>query len=437
MTKITTAATTSKSKSNSQKNTKSTTKRTRTKGKKSVALPLVELRVNCEQFILNDYLDFVVKAIPRNPTYPILNNVLIVADQAQQLLHLSTYNLEFGIQASLAAKVLTGGKITINAGIFQQMVKKFPPGEIRIHSTKPEKNDSTIITTLFSEDNSYFEIMGMSAAEFPNLPTTENKLITISGSLLIAQLKASLFAASNDSNKHILNGSHFIFQADSEGTTNSITTWTTDGHRLVLTKVEEAIKIKEDTLGKLTRFTLPIKVLIELEKNLNFTDVVTIYYDSDTLVFTWPEKRLVTRIIEGEYPDCINLVTPLKEKYNRELIVERVPLQVALSQLAVLSDKSVKAIKMKLDSQEQKIHLSIEHQEVGKGKISLNAQITGKDLTINVDVRYLLDICKAITTFELKLSMVEPHTPILITGCRANGKQMAQVEAEYIVAPLQ
>ena len=135
--------------------------------------------VNCEQFILNDYLDFVVKAIPRNPTYPILNHVLIVADEAEQLLHLSTYNLEFGIQASLAATVLTGGKITINAAIFQQMVKKFPRGEIKIHSTKPDKGDSTIITTLFSEDSSYFEIMGMSAAEFPTLPTTEQKLITI------------------------------------------------------------------------------------------------------------------------------------------------------------------------------------------------------------------------------------------------------------------
>ncbi len=435
MTETTTAARKITSKPTSKKNTKSTRKRTRKTRQKSAALPPVELMVNCEQFILNDYLDFVVKAIPRNPTYPILNHVLIVADEAEQLLHLSTYNLEFGIQASLAATVLTGGKVTINAAIFQQMVKKFPRGEIKIHSTKPEKSDSTIITTLFSEDNSYFEIMGMSAAEFPTLPTTEQKLITISGSLLIAQLKASLFAASNDSGKHILNGSHFIFQADSEREINSITTWTTDGHRLVLTKVEAAIK--DGAMGELTRFTVPIKVLAELERNLNVTDVVTIYYDTDTVIFTWKEKRLVTRIIEGEYPDCVSLVAPLKEKYDRELIVERVPLQVALSQLAVLSDKSVKAIEMKLDSKEQKIHLSIERQEVGKGRISLDAQITGEDLTINLDVRYLLDVCRAIATSELKLSLVEPHTPILITACGVSSQGVAQVEAEYILAPLQ
>ena len=120
--------------------------------------------------------------------------------------------------------------------------------------------------------------MGGSAAEFPPLPTASPKLLTVPANLLIAQLSHSLFAASHDETKKILNGSHFRFERDSQRHLDSLRTWTTDGHRLAfmhgLVENQSPSQIAEPSW-----FTVPIKALQELERSLNPPDEVAIYFE--------------------------------------------------------------------------------------------------------------------------------------------------------------
>lgn len=421
-------------KEKTKKFSKSTVKRTRKKSKKLSDFELIEMNFSCEQKMLSNCLDFVVKAIPKNPTSPILNNVLIATDKVNQLLHLSTYNLELGMQVSFPATVLIEGKVTVNGTILQNMIKKSCAGKINFQSRKKENSDSSIIVTVKNNDYNYFEIMGISADEFPKIPTSKQKLTTLNGELLITQLKSSLFVASSDRTKSILNGEHFIFELDKQSNKNLIITWTTDGHRLVLTKVEIDKSVKN-----LTSFTVPIKVLKELERNVNSNDTVTIYYEDKTVTFTWRQFCLVSKTIEGEYPDCASLVDSMLDKYNRQLTIDKFTLEKALSQLAVLTDKSVQGMTMKLDNKAQKIHLSIQHEEIGKGEITLDANIKGEDLSINLNVNYLLEVVKAITSFDLKFHLFEAHAPILVTPKAEveNNQSSNFVETKYLLAPLQ
>ncbi|MGK7875403.1 MAG: DNA polymerase III subunit beta [Xenococcaceae cyanobacterium] len=447
MPKTISSSTTTKRKTTSKKTTKSTTKRTskatqKTVSQKPESQSRPELKVTCDQTTLNDYLDFISKAVPHNPTHAILNNVLVVADETQQLLHLSTYNLEFGMQASFEGTVTQSGRMTLPAAILQQMVRKFPRGQLTIECQINEKDDGgepALTAALFTADTERFEIMGMVANEFPSLPTVKSKLITLPASLLIAQLKGSLFATSNDDTKRILNSSHFMLEPDVERGLDTLKTWTTDGHRMVLMASSETSK--QQSLAEATQFTVPVKVLRELERNLNPTDQVTLYYKGDdnsgTVVFEWNEKCLVTRTIEGQYPDCAALIQPWFDQYCRQLITERLTLLKALERLAVLSDKSVKAISVELDGTNQKIHLAIEHKEVGNGKVSLDAQINGDDLTLKFDVRYFIDVVRAISSSDIRVQIASAHTPTLITPYGTPAQGEAPIEAEYILAPLQ
>ncbi|MCU0533964.1 MAG: DNA polymerase III subunit beta [Hydrococcus sp. Prado102] len=407
-----------------------------------------ELDLICDQSTLDDYLDFVSRGIPHNPTLPILNNVLFEADATEQLLHLTTYNLEFGMKASMKAKILSSGAMTLPMAVFQQMVRKFPHGEIGLSSNitaSSQESDPQLKATLSTptDPSKRFEFMGMVADEFPALPKIKAKLITLPANLLVTQLSGSLFAASSDETKKILNGSHFMFDCDSERELDSLKTWTTDGHRMAFMQGLIERKSKE-TITEPISFTIPIKVLRELERNLNPSEKVTIYFEpspnSETeagvAIFEWSNKRLVTHTLEGQYPDCEAAIKPLCDQYCRFFTVERIALQKTLERFIVLTDKSHKAMTVQLDSKTQKVCLRMEHDCIGSGTETLDIQMPGDDLKLLYDVRYLLEIVKAISTSEIRIHLATPITPTLIQPLGLSSSNGIPVEAEYILAPL-
>lgn len=261
-------------------------KTTRTAKTKAKILNLTATGIDlfCEQSALNNCLEFVSRGTPNNSTLPMLNHVLLVADKEAQLLHLTTYNLEFGMTASLDAQVSASGSLTLPASAFGQVIRKFPPEEMRLKSAmaNPVEQEGNAplkatISTL-ADSNKRFEFMGGAAAEFPPLPNASQKLLIIPANLLIAQLDRSLFAASHDETKKILNGSHFRFDWDPQRHLDSLRTWTTDGHRLVFTQglVENQ---SESQVAEPCQFTVPLKALRELERSLNPPDEVAIYFE--------------------------------------------------------------------------------------------------------------------------------------------------------------
>jgi DNA polymerase III subunit beta len=403
----------------------------------------LELQFNCDQATLNDYLDFVKAAVADKPTHPILGNILILADATTQQVDLISYNLEFGMQVSFEAKVEQSGQITLPKDILQQMVRRFPKGELTLEawreaSTNPEQEPS-LKAILYSTDTERFEIRGMLATEFPELPTVKQKQMRLPANLLLTQINGSLFAASSDETKRILNSSHFRLDCDLERGLNSLTTWTTDGHRLVLIK---SMSEGKTNLEQPVSFTVPSKVLKELERCLDPSEQVKIYYqgeeaNSGIVAFVWGNQRLVSRTLDGQYPNCGTVIEPFKEQYSRQVIVERLALLRALERLAVLADKSMKVIRFQSDSANQRLHLEIEHKQVGKGQVTLDAQCSGDDLTLLFNVRYLLEVTKAVSSSDVRIKFADAVTPTLITAYGTPAQGLTPLEAEYILAPLQ
>ena len=67
---------------------------------------------------------------------------------------------------------------------------------------------------------------------------------------------------------------------------------------------------------------------------------------------------------------------------------------------------------MSLNSVDQIVYLSVEAQEVGSGKEELQAQITGDDLDIAFNVRYLLGWSQSLLTVNGSANAVQcRHQP--------------------------
>jgi DNA polymerase-3 subunit beta len=381
------------------------------------------MKVVCPQNSLSSNLSLVGRAVSSRPSHPVLANVLLVADESTQQVKLCAFDLSLGIQTSFPAQVEEGGRLTLPAKLLNDIVARLPEGEITLEAEVDETDsDASGLVTLTCSTGRY-QVRGMSAEEFPELPVIEDgEAVNLLAEGLIDGLKGSLFAASTDESKQVLTGVHLTIQAD------GLEFASTDGHRLavVQTTEEEAPTLEEDT--KLD-VTLPSRALQELIKMLERQtgDRVSVKFDASQAVFEWTDQRLTSRLLEGQYPNYRQL---LPKSFARQMTVERRLLLGTLERIAVLADQRNNIVKLSLDSTAQELSLSVDAQDVGSGKETIPAQITGDNLEIAFNVKYLMDGLKAITTTEVQVQMNSPTSPAIVSP--VGGLKMT-----YLVMPVQ
>ena len=93
------------------------------------------------------------------------------------------------------------------------------------------------------------------------------------------------------------------------------------------------------------------------------------------------------------------------------MTIDRKLLMDALERIAVLADQKNNIVKLSLDAAQQSVAVSVEAQEVGSGREVVSAQISGDDLDIAFNVRYLLDGLKALGTNEVQLQCNTATSP--------------------------
>jgi DNA polymerase III subunit beta len=184
--------------------------------------------------------------------------------------------------------------------------------------------------------------------------------------------------------------------------------------------------------------TVPAKALRELEKMLTSTslsaggsrtdgDKLGVQLEQGQVIFAWGEQKLTTRTLEGKYPDY-RLLIP--RQFQRQITLDRKQILSALERIAILADSSSNLVKFSIDSSNQSIALSVEAQDRGNGRELLTAQITGADLDIAFNVKYLMDGLKTIPTPEITINLNGPLEPVILTP-------LGGIEMTYLVMPVQ
>jgi DNA polymerase III subunit beta len=386
----------------------------------------------CTQHDLNVNLGFVSRAVPARPTHPVLANIKIEATIDPDRIQLTGFDLSLGIQTSFPAQVIEPGVLTLPAKLLNDIVAKLPSGDITIDDDSTSEN----LVNITSVSGKY-QVRGMSAEEFPELPSIEDGEINpLSATAFIEGLKGSLVACSQDETKQILTGVYLNVKPD------CLEFAATDGHRLGIVKVyppeaEDAITTDDDkgdvpgaTPKGSFEVTVPAKALRELEKMLGSKpdgDKLGVQLEQGQVVFAWGEQKLTTRTLEGKYPDY-RLLIP--RQFQRQITLDRKQILSALERIAILADSSSNLVKFSIDSTNQSIALSVEAQDRGNGRESLTAQITGADLDIAFNVKYLMDGLKTIPTPEITINLNGPLEPVILTP-------LGGIEMTYLVMPVQ
>ncbi|MBC7970418.1 MAG: DNA polymerase III subunit beta [Verrucomicrobia bacterium] len=384
------------------------------------------MKLVCSQNSLSANLTLVSRAVSSRPSHPILANILLIADEELQQIKLSAFDLSLGIQTSFPADVIAGGKLTLPAKLLTDIVSRLPEGDITLEDGNDDTADANFVTTLTCSSGRY-QVRGMGAEEFPELPVVEDGEVThLSVESLIEGLRSSLFSASSDETKQVLTGVHLTMQPD------GLEFAATDGHRLTVVQTLNAEAVegtKPTDPDKTLDVTIPAKALQELTKMLERQtgSDVAVHFDQSQVVFEWTDQRLTSRLLEGQYPNYRQLVP---RQFSRQITAERRLLLSALERIAVLADQKNNIVKLTLDSTNQLLSLSVDAQDVGSGKETIPAQITGDDLDVAFNVKYLMDGLKAIATTEIQIQLNTATSPAIVTP-------LGSIKMTYLVMPVQ
>lgn len=376
------------------------------------------MKLVCTQSDLSTNLSLVSRAVPSRPTHPVLANVLLTANAEEGLVYLTGFDLSLGIRTSFPAEIETDGEITLPAKLLNDIVSRLPEGEITLDD---EARETPMGATITSASGRY-QVRGMGVEEFPELPVVAGVAIYLPAAALIEGLRSTLFAASADETKQVLTGLHLTFQQD------NLEFAATDGHRLAVVQSTNEIADSEESVG--LEVTVPAKALRELERMLGMrssTEPLTLHLEQGQVVFEWANQHLTSRTLEGQYPAYRQLIP---RQFERQITLERRLLLSAVERIAVLADQKNNIVKFSIDSVNQELGLSVDAQDVGSGRESMPAQVTGESIDIAFNIKYLIDGLKALQSSEIQMQLNTATTPAILTP-------LGSLKMTYLIMPVQ
>lgn len=350
------------------------------------------MRITCTQENLHKGLNMVSNIANKNSNLPILNNVLLEIKKSG--LTLTTTDLEIGIKVFVRGKVDQVGDFTVDAKLINNFVALLPKENIILNL----KNSSLEIKS----NNQETSIKGLEAEDFPLIPDIEKtNEINISANDLKKALSQVLLAASLDSSRIEINAVNFIFQKD------KLILAATDSYRLA----EKIINIQNNK--KEANLIIPLKTLQELSRILNEQNnqSIQIYYNENQIMFVFDGVELVSRVIDGRYPDYKQII-PVDFLINAQCQINQ--LVPAIKSVALFCKQGINDIKLSFDKKNKQIVVATASSATGNSVAHVPANISGEEAEIIFNYRYLLDGLNQINGQEVLLKMNNNSSPGLL-----------------------
>jgi len=321
---------------------------------------------------------------------PILSNILIETQQGG--IRLTATDLDIGITCVIPVDIQEQGAITIPAKRFSDIVKEFPVDTV---SVTTKKNNLVVIDSELCQ----FKIMGLAKEEFPKLPEfKDKKVIKVEQATLKEILALTSFAVSFDETRYILNG--ILFKIGG----GVLTLVSTDGKRLAVAER----KLNTDLDADLS-IIVPIKTIHELNRNLKETGELSLVVGSNQALFDLGSVVIISRLIEGEFPDYKQVVPAVSENKMR---IGRNQFLLAVKRAALLATQGYQAVKLEVFK--NKLVISKSTPDVGEFHEELATEYQGRELVIGFNPVYLMDILKSLSDETINLELTDGEKPGVI-----------------------
>jgi DNA polymerase-3 subunit beta len=367
------------------------------------------LIISCTKEELLSKINIVLKAVASKTTMPIIECILITADN--EGVRLTANNLELAIETSDMKNdvvIMEKGISALEAKMFLEIIRNLPDNNILIQTD--DKNVTTI-----KSGKSEFKILSLPGEDFPKLPDVEKNIkYETKATVFKNMIKQTNFAVAIEETKPILTGELIEIKED------CLNIVAIDGFRVAFRKTD-LINDNENI-----SVVVPSKALIEISRILpdKSEEIISMYFTDNHALFEAEDFTVVSRLLEGEFfkyeQSFINEYTTAVEVSRQEFLnsVER----------ATLISRDSKKNPVELSIEKEKIVIT-SNTEMGASYEEVLVDAEGDDLKIGFNPRYLIDALKAIDDEKINVKFMSPLSPCII-------ESVGEGNYKYLILPL-
>lgn len=348
------------------------------------------LKISCQKQALISAVSNVQRAISGKSTVSVLDGILLRAS-ADSLL-LAGYDLELGIMTTVDANVEQTGQIVLNARLFGDIVRKLPGDTVEL-----ETDDR--FQTIIRSDESMFSIVGIDAAEYPDIPTvSDGEDISLPETTLKSMIRQTLFAVAQTDIRPVHTGVQFTV-AD-----NQLRLVAVDGSRLAIRC--EAVDCRQNM-----EFVVPGKTLSELLKLLGDEEEAAVLHVGQQHILTEVGGySVISRLLDGEFLAYQKAIPP---QITTEIRVKTRVLMDAVERASLVINDRIKS-PLVCQFQDESITVSCT-TPLGSAKDKIDTDsMDGNAEEMGFNSRFLLDALKNAETDEVRIQLNGPVSPMKI-----------------------
>lgn len=349
----------------------------------------MKIKVQKESFL--KALQKVSNIIGSRTTLPVLANVLMEAKDGK--LTLTTTDLELRLTTTMDAAVEEEGKTTLPVKKLLGLISKFRQGEVSIVSNENHHSEIKCGSVAIM-------LLGLNPDDFPAMPEFEvRRSVKVKQSELSAIIDRIVYAASTDDSRKVLQGILFSIKE------SKITAVATDGKRLAL--VERPLD--EAPTGEDGDIIVTLKAANELKRLIGTDGIVEIEIGEKQIEFKVGETLIVSKLIEGTYPNYAQVIPP---SFKKMIDLPCDPFIYAIDILSVtLSETSSPNIKLTFGDNKL---LFEANSTIGEGSESIDIAYDEEKLSASFNPNFLLDPFKHLPMEKVTLKMNDVVSPIAI-----------------------
>ena len=339
------------------------------------------MKFTCDKQSLYDAVAHVSKGIAQRSTIAALEGIKVRLSPDN--LELTGYDLEFGIQKNLEVETEDSGEFVLNARLLSEAVRRFSGQQVSIEI------DDSLNVSMYCEATE-FHISGMSAEEYPALPDMNmNEGLHIEQSVLKSMITQTSYAASLNEAKPVLTGELFEVKGD------QLSVVAIDGYRLAIRN--EAVTAREEM-----QFVVPKRTVTEVANMLKdeAEQPCVISVSRSHILFEFEGYIVFSRLLEGEFH---NYRSSIPAAFETEVVVKASDLTRCLERCALLINSKFNApIRCQFSGGTMNVRC-----KTGIGEINdtIPVQISGPDVRIGLNNRFLREAIRATDCDQVKIQM--------------------------------
>jgi len=363
------------------------------------------MKVKCKKDDLVRGLQYTEKIAGTNPSLPILSCVFLSASNNSLILR--TTNLELGIEVSIPAAVEKGGIVVVPAGTLSKTIAVEFDATVALVG----KEGNMVVET----KNTKTTIKGQDPDEFPKLPYVEGgEQTTVDSSVFSTGIHAVVYSASTTTIRPELS-SVYVYPKSKE-----LIFVATDSFRLA----EKRIPIAKG--GQFESVLIPFKNASEVARIAGTLDEdLSLTFNESQMGIAADNLYITSRTIDGAFPNYEQIIP--KEGLTDAVVLKHDFIQM-LKKGAVFTD-SFSQVSFHVSPKKKMLSMSARNSDVGESFDSIPATLSGEDLDISFNLRYIADALPHIHSESIELMFAGPGKPLLMHG-------KGDPHFRYIVMPM-